>query len=75
MIKSKKKAQVSVEALILVGIIVLGATIFASMYLSRITHGINSSTKLDAGLSDIYNDPFNNGTSTDINTELPVTGG
>jgi hypothetical protein len=69
MIKSKKKAQVSVEALILVGIIVLGATIFASMYLNRITHGINSSTKLDAGLSDIFNDPFNNGTSTDINEE------
>ncbi len=72
MIKSKKKAQVSVEALILVGIIVLGATIFASMYLSRITHGINSSTKLDAGLSDIFNDPFPENSVTKCSDGTPL---
>lgn len=64
MFKSKKKAQISIEALILVGIIVLGATIFASMYLNRIAHGINDSTNLDSGLSDLFDDPFGDGTGS-----------
>ncbi|HOZ36164.1 MAG TPA: hypothetical protein PLK55_04245, partial [archaeon] len=64
MFKSKKKAQISIEALILVGIIVLGATIFASMYLNRIARGISDSTNLDSGLSDLFYDPFGDGTGS-----------
>jgi hypothetical protein len=64
MFKSKKKAQISIEALILVGIIVLGATIFASMYLNRIARGISDSTNLDSGLSDLFYDSYGSGTDS-----------
>lgn len=58
MINSKKKAQISIEALIIVGVIIIGATIFASVYLSRIASETKRSTDLsgmtDSFINDIY---------------------
>lgn len=72
MFKSKKKAQISIEALILVGIIVLGATIFASMYLNRIARGISDSTNLDSGLSDLFYDSYGSGTDSSCPGGYPL---
>lgn len=50
---SKNKAQVSIEMLIIVGIVVLGAIIFATYYLSSVNRNIDTVTDLDSDLSGV----------------------
>lgn len=51
MINSKKKAQISIEALIIVGVLVIGGVIFASVYLNNLGVHTKRSSEL-SGLTD-----------------------
>ncbi len=67
---SKNKAQVSIEMLIIVGIVVLGAIIFATYYLSSVNRNIDTVTDLDSDLSRVI--PSEQMGST---TQVPNLGG
>ena len=51
MLTSKKKGQISIEALIIVGVLVIGGVIFASVYLGQIANQTKKSSDL-SGITD-----------------------
>ena len=54
--EKRYKAQVSVEMLVLVGIVVLGGIIFATFYLSSVNRNIDKTTDLDVDFTNLIGD-------------------
>ncbi|HOW29837.1 MAG TPA: hypothetical protein PK685_04175 [archaeon] len=56
MLTSKKKGQISVEALIIVGVLVIGGIIFASVFLGNINNQTKKANELSGITDDFMND-------------------
>lgn len=56
MLTSKKKGQISVEALIIVGVLVIGGVIFAAVFLGNISNQTNKANELSGITDDFMND-------------------
>ncbi len=74
MVASKTKGQISIEALIIVGVLVIGGVIFASVFLSNISNQTNKANELSGITDDFMNDleGWNTGTGTGTNPNNPT---
>jgi len=55
-LEKRYKAQVSVEMLVMVGIVVLGGILFATFYLSSVNKNIDKTTNLDVDFTNLIGD-------------------